>query len=69
MLPPLKRIDKMRAENLLAEATNLIKDILGYANKIDLTEIDGAQEIIDMANAKLEQEGFELDDEGFWHEV
>ena len=59
----------MRAENLLAEATNLIKDILGYANKIDLTEIDGAQEIIDMANAKLEQEGFELDDEGFWHEV
>jgi hypothetical protein len=59
----------MRTENLLAETTNLIKDILGYASKIDLTDIDGAQEIIDMANAKLEQEGFELDSEGFWHEV
>ena len=59
----------MRTENLLAETANLIKDILAYANKIELTEIDGAQEIIDMTNAKLEQEGFELDDVGFWHEV
>lgn len=60
----------MRAENLLAETTNLIKDMLIlHHDKIDLTGLDGAQEIIDMANAKLEQEGFELDAEGFWHEV
>ena len=60
----------MRAESLLGEMVNLLRDIMSlHRHEIDLTGVDGAQEIIDMAEAKLEQEGFERDDRGFWHEV